>query len=160
MRLQICAVGRLRAGPEKQLLDDYLARLDATGRGIGITAAPLIEVEEKRRLEPAPLKIREGELLRAAIAKGATIVALDERGRAEPSAAFARRLGDWRDGGVSDVAFLIGGAGGLAPEIRDSAAHILAVGPATWPHMLARVMLAEQLYRAATILSGHPYHRA
>lgn len=160
MRVQICAVGRLRAGPEKQLLDDYLSRLDAAGRGIGIVNAPLVEVEEKRRLEPATLKIREAELLRAATAKGAIIVALDERGRAEPSEAFAKRLGDWRDAGAGDVAFLIGGAGGLAAELRDGAAHILAFGPATWPHMLARVMLAEQLYRAVTILSGHPYHRA
>ena len=98
--------------------------------------------------------------MRAATEKGATIVALDERGRAEPSEAFAKRLGHWRDAGVGDIAFLIGGAGGLAPEIRESAAHTLAFGPATWPHMLARVMLAEQLYRAVTILSGHPYHRA
>ena len=160
MRVQICAVGRLRAGPEKQLLDDYLSRLEAVGRAIGITSAPVIEVEEKRRLDVAALKTREGELLRAATAKGATIVALDERGRAEPSEAFAKRLGHWRDAGVGDIAFLIGGAGGLAPEIRESAAHTLAFGPATWPHMLARVMLAEQLYRAVTILSGHPYHRA
>ncbi|MEX0838931.1 MAG: 23S rRNA (pseudouridine(1915)-N(3))-methyltransferase RlmH [Parvibaculum sp.] len=160
MRVQICAVGRLRTGPEKQLLDDYLSRLDAAGRAIGIATAPLVEVEEKRRLDAGSLKAREGELLRAATAKGALIVALDERGRAEPSDAFAKRLGDWRDGGVGDVAFLIGGAGGLAPEIRKGAAHILAFGPATWPHMLARVMLAEQLYRAVTILSGHPYHRA
>ncbi|MDP2125053.1 MAG: 23S rRNA (pseudouridine(1915)-N(3))-methyltransferase RlmH [Parvibaculum sp.] len=160
MRVQICAVGRLRAGPEKQLLDDYLSRLDASGRAIGIATAPLVEVEEKRRLGDAALKAREGELLQTAAAKGALIVALDERGRAEPSEAFAKRLGDWRDSGTSDVAFLIGGAGGLAPQIRDSAAHILAFGPATWPHMLARVMLAEQLYRAVTILSGHPYHRA
>ncbi len=110
MRVQIRAVGRLRAGPEKQLLDDYLSRLEAAGRAIGITSAPVIEVEEKRRLDVAALKTREGELLRAATAKGATIVALDERGRAEPSEAFAKRLGHWRDAGVGDIAFLIGGA--------------------------------------------------
>lgn len=160
MRVQICAVGRLRAGPEKLLLDEYLSRLDATGRSIGISTLALAEVEEKRRLEGAGLMDREAELLSAAAPKGALIVALDERGRAETSEAFARRLGTWRDNGTADVAFLIGGANGLSPALRDQASHMMAFGAMTWPHMLVRVMLAEQLYRAVTILSGHPYHRA
>ncbi|HCX66174.1 23S rRNA (pseudouridine(1915)-N(3))-methyltransferase RlmH [Parvibaculum sp.] len=160
MRIQICAVGRLKSSPEKQLLDDYLSRLDAAGRGIGITAMPVAEVEEKRRHEGAELMEREAVLLTGAIPKGALIVALDERGRVETSEAFAKRLGNWRDTGTSDIAFVIGGANGLAPSLRDHAAHIMAFGAMTWPHMLARVMLAEQLYRAVTILSGHPYHRA
>lgn len=160
MRVQICAVGRLRAGPEKLLLDDYMSRLDATGRGIGISVLPLSEVEEKRRLEDAALMEREAELLLAAAPKGALIIALDERGRVETSEAFAKRIGTLRDNGAPDIAFLIGGANGLAPAIRDRAAHVMAFGAMTWPHMLVRVMLAEQLYRAATILSGHPYHRA
>ncbi|WP_421860139.1 23S rRNA (pseudouridine(1915)-N(3))-methyltransferase RlmH [Parvibaculum sp.] len=160
MRVQICAVGRLKTGPEKHLLDDYLSRLDAAGRGIGITALPVAEVEEKRRHEGAELMEREAALLSGAMPKEALIVALDERGRVETSEAFAKRLGNWRDTGTSDIAFVIGGANGLAPSLRGNAAHIMAFGAMTWPHMLARVMLAEQLYRAVTILSGHPYHRA
>lgn len=160
MRVQICAVGRLKAGPEKLLIDDYLTRLDAAGRAIGVTALPVAEVEEKRKLGASALMTREADLLLGAAAKGATLVALDERGRTESSEAFAKRLGNWRDGGVADIAFIIGGANGLAPEVREKSAHVMAFGAMTWPHMLARAMLAEQLYRAITILSGHPYHRA
>jgi len=160
MRVHICAVGRLKTGPEKLLLDDYMSRLDAAGRGIGIAALPIAEVEEKRRSDATELMEREAALLAAAMPKGALIVALDERGRVETSEAFARRLGKWRDTGTADIAFLIGGANGLAPSLRDGAAHVMAFGAMTWPHMLVRVMLAEQLYRAVTILSGHPYHRA
>ncbi len=160
MRIEICAVGRLRAGPEKTLLDDYVSRAAAAGRGIGISALALKEVEEKRRLDGAALKNGEAALLKAALPRGAFVVALDERGRAEASEVFAERLMRWRDGGVSDLAFVIGGAGGLAPAMREEANHLLAFGPMTWPHMLVRVMLAEQIYRAVTILAGHPYHRA
>lgn len=158
MRVHICAVGRLKAGPEKLLIDDYISRLDAAGRPIGISAGPVIEVEEKRKLDAPQLMAREAELLLAA-AKGATIVAMDERGRNETSEVFARRLGEWRDNATSDLAFVIGGANGLAPAIREKAVHIMSFGAMTWPHMLARAMLAEQLYRAVTILAGHPYHR-
>lgn len=158
MRVHICAVGRLKAGPEKLLIDDYISRLDAAGRPIGISAGPVIEVEEKRKLDAPQLMAREAELLLAA-AKGATIVAMDERGRNETNEVFARRLGEWRDNATSDLAFVIGGANGLAPAIREKAVHIMSFGAMTWPHMLARAMLAEQLYRAVTILAGHPYHR-
>lgn len=158
MRVHICAVGRLKAGPEKLLIDDYISRLDAAGRPIGISAGPVIEVEEKRKLDAPQLMAREAELLLAA-AKVATIVAMDERGRNETSEVFARRLGEWRDNATSDLAFVIGGANGLAPSIREKAVHIMSFGAMTWPHMLARAMLAEQLYRAVTILAGHPYHR-
>jgi 23S rRNA (pseudouridine1915-N3)-methyltransferase len=160
MRVHICAVGRLKPGPEKLLVDDYISRLDAAGRGIGISTSPVNEVEERRKLDAPVLMAREAELLFGAMAKGATVVALDERGKTESSNAFAKRLGTWRDTGVPDIVFVIGGANGLAPDIREKAAHIMAFGAMTWPHMLARVMLAEQLYRAITILSGHPYHRA
>lgn len=160
MRIEICAVGRLRAGPEKILLDDYISRAEAAGRGIGVTALHVKEVEEKRRLESAILKESEAALLRATIPRGALLVALDERGKMETSDAFATRLGRWRDDGQTNIVFLIGGANGLAPALRDEAAHLLAFGPMTWPHMLVRVMLAEQIYRAVTILAGHPYHRA
>jgi len=159
MRIEICAVGKLRAGPEKILLDDYTARTEAAGRPIGITSLSVREVEEKRRLDPAALKESEAALLRAAMPRGALLVALDERGKAEPSEVFAKRLGRWRDDGHPGIAFAIGGAAGLSPALRDEAAHLLAFGPMTWPHMLVRVMLAEQIYRAVTILAGHPYHR-
>ncbi|MBI1260454.1 MAG: 23S rRNA (pseudouridine(1915)-N(3))-methyltransferase RlmH [Rhizobiales bacterium] len=159
MRIQICAVGRLRSGPERQLLDTYAARIDAVGRGIGMTSLSLHEVEEKKALEGMALREREATLLLGAMPKGATLVALDERGKAEPSTEFAARLGQWRDQGTSDLCFLIGGADGFAPALRERADHLMALGPMTWPHMLVRVMLAEQIYRAITILSGHPYHR-
>jgi 23S rRNA (pseudouridine1915-N3)-methyltransferase len=159
MRIEIRAVGRLRAGPEKTLLDDYLARAAAAGRGLGITSLVFAEVEEKRRLDGAALKTAEAALLKTSLPKGAHLVALDERGRAESSEAFAQRLGRWRDNGVGDLAFVIGGADGLAPSLREEADHLLAFGPMTWPHMLVRVMLAEQLYRAVSIMAGHPYHR-
>ena len=99
-------------------------------------------------------------MLRAALPRGARLVALDETGRTLDSAAFAGLLGDWRDAGTREAAFLIGGAGGLDPALRREADAVLAFGPMTWPHLLVRVMLAEQLYRAASILAGHPYHRA
>ncbi|MFN3933994.1 23S rRNA (pseudouridine(1915)-N(3))-methyltransferase RlmH [Parvibaculum sp.] len=159
MRVHICAAGRLKPGPEKLLIDDYLSRLDATGRAIGIAAGPVSEIEERRKLDAPQLMAREAELLLAA-AKGATIVALDERGKNETSEVFARRLGEWRDNAVPDLAFVIGGANGLAPAVREKASHIMSFGAMTWPHMLVRVLLAEQLYRAVTILAGHPYHRS
>lgn len=160
MRIEICAVGRLRAGPEKTLIDDYMKRAEAAGRGLGITGLSLTEVEEKRRLEGPKLKSAEAILLGNAIPSGARIVALDERGRMEGSEAFAARLGQWRDSGVADLAFVIGGADGLDADFHERADHLLAFGPMTWPHMLVRVLLSEQIYRAVSILAGHPYHRA
>lgn len=151
MRLTICTVGRLKAGPERDLIDKYAKRLH--------WQLDIIEVEEKRKLGAAELKSRESALLTGALPDGAVRIALDERGKTLGSEDFAGRLGAWRDQG-RDVAFLIGGAGGLAPELRKSADLILSFGAATWPHMLARVMLVEQIYRAQEILAGHPYHRA
>ncbi len=159
MRLHVLAIGRLRAGPEKDLCADYMARLDALGRGLGITASPVQEFEEKKKLEGAALKARESELLLAGLPKGATLVALDERGTQEGSEAFAARMAHWRDGGVQDLAFIIGGADGHGASMRQRADHLLAFGPMTWPHFMVRAMLAEQLYRAVTIMAGHPYHR-
>lgn len=159
MRISISAVGRWRAGPEKTLTDDYLTRAGGAGRSLGLTGFTLTEVEEKRRLEGDALKAAEAALLKSTIPRGAKLVMLDERGRMEPSPAFAARLGQWRDTGVSDLAFIIGGADGLDPAFRDSADHLLAFSPMTWPHMLVRVLLSEQIYRAVSILSGHPYHR-
>lgn len=157
MRIVICAVGRARSGPLRALYEDYAGRIDGT-RLFGATA--LREVEERRALPPPELKAREAELLAAAIPKGATVVALDARGQTLSSEAFAARIGKWRDAGTADLAFVIGGADGLDTSIRDKAALVLSLGAMTWPHLLARAMLAEQIYRAATILQGHPYHRA
>ena len=152
MRLWLAAVGRARGGPARDLYEEYAGRL-----GWPLT---LREVEVKKRLSSDELKRQEAELLLAAIPAGATIVALDERGTALSSAAFAQRVGGWRDSGVGDLAFLIGGADGHGEEVRKRASFLLAFGPATWPHMMVRGMLAEQLYRAQQILAGHPYHRA
>jgi 23S rRNA (pseudouridine1915-N3)-methyltransferase len=155
MRLHICAVGRLRAGPERALVDDYLARLDRTGRPLGLGPAAEHEVEDKRGAGMAG----EGALLSRAVPDGAALCVLDERGRPLSSPEFARTLALWRDEGRQDAAFVIGGADGVDPGLRARADLVLSFGAMVWPHMLVRVMLAEQLYRAATILAGSPYHR-
>ncbi|MFD0858839.1 23S rRNA (pseudouridine(1915)-N(3))-methyltransferase RlmH [Roseovarius aquimarinus] len=156
MRLHICAVGRMRAGPERDLLDDYLLRADRTGRALGLGPTTLHEVEDKKGGGPAA----EAALLERALPSGALRIALDERGKLIGSPDFAAKLGDWRDAGRSDAAFLIGGADGIDPALRATADFTLSFGAMVWPHMLARVMLAEQIYRATTILAGGPYHRA
>ena len=156
MRLHVCAVGRLRAGPERDLVDDYYTRLDRTGRALGLGPVSELEVEDKKNLGMAA----EAVLLERAIPAGALIATLDERGRVLSSPEFAEQLAQWRDGGRQDVAFVIGGADGIDPSLRAKAGFSLSFGRMVWPHMLVRVMLAEQLYRAATILGGGPYHRA
>ena len=155
MRVQICAVGRLRQGPERDLYDDYLTRFDRTGRALALGPAQMIEVEDKKGGGMAA----EAALLRRAVPDGALICSLDERGRVMSSPQFADMLGGWRDQGRQDVAFVIGGADGIDPALRADADASLSFGAMVWPHMLVRVMLAEQLYRAASILSGGPYHR-
>ena len=155
MRLQICAVGRLRAGPERALIDDYVSRFDKTGRSLGLGPLAMTEVEDRKGGGMAA----EAALLDKAIAKGAVRVMLDERGKLLSSPELADQLAKWRDTGRGDVAFVIGGADGLDPALRDSADFKLSFGKMVWPHMLARVMLSEQLYRAASILAGSPYHR-
>ena len=151
MRLWLAAVGRARPGPETELFRTYAGRLSP--------ALNLREVEEKRPLPPPERKAREGDLLLAALPAGATLVVLDERGRTMGSRAFAERLGQWRDGGVGDLAFLIGGADGHGDAVRGRAGLLLSLGAMTWPHMLVRTLVAEQLWRAQAILAGHPYHR-
>ena len=155
MRVHIIAVGRLRAGPEKDLIDDYLTRFDRTGRSLGLGPARVIEVEDRKGGGMGA----EATLLRKAIPDGAVLVALDERGRVETSPEFARRLASWRDQGRGDLALIIGGADGIDPTLRSEADFALSFGKMVWPHMLVRVMLAEQLYRASSILAGAPYHR-
>lgn len=156
MKVHICAVGRLRAGPEKTLADDYLTRFDRTGRGLSLGPVSVLEVDDRKGGGMAA----EAALLRRVLPQGAVICALDERGTVETSPRFARRIAAWRDAGRSDLAFVIGGADGIDPALRSEADHLLSFGAMVWPHMMVRVMLAEQLYRAASILSGGPYHRA
>ena len=156
MRLHICAVGRLRAGPEKTLVDDYLTRFDRTGRALGLGPISLTEVEDKKGGGMSG----EAVLLERAIPAGALICVMDERGKTMTSPQFAAQLGDWRDTGRSDVAIVIGGADGIDPALRARADFALSFGKMVWPHMLVRVMIAEQLYRAASIQAGSPYHRA
>jgi len=155
MRLHICAVGRLRSGPERDLIGDYLTRAGKTGRGQGLGPVALYEVEDKKGGGMAA----EAALLRRAVPGRAAVVALDERGKSMTSPELAKCLASWRDNSVQDVAFLIGGADGLDRALRTEADLALSFGAMVWPHMLARVMLAEQLYRAASILAGTPYHR-
>jgi 23S rRNA (pseudouridine1915-N3)-methyltransferase len=155
MRLHLCAVGRLRAGPERALVADYLQRLDRTGRPLGLGPVAEHEVEDRRGGGMAG----EAALLARAIPAGAALCVLDERGAMLTSPEVAQALAGWRDQGRQDAAFVIGGADGVDPALRDRADLVLSFGRMVWPHMLVRVMLAEQLYRAATILAGSPYHR-
>jgi 23S rRNA (pseudouridine1915-N3)-methyltransferase len=150
MKIAVAAVGRLKPGPLLDLQRDYLGRIR--------WPVTLREVEERRKLAPAELKEREGALLLAHIPQGSTVIALDERGTTLSSADFAERLRHWRDTGATP-AFLLGGADGHADAVRARADLLLAFGAMTWPHLLARIMLLEQLYRAQQILAGHPYHR-
>ena len=153
--MTILAVGRLKAGPEAQLVADWLGRFDAAGRPLGLGPARVIEVEDRRGRGADA----EAALLLDKAPQG-PLVALDERGATLDSPAFAHRLGGWRDQGARDICFAIGGADGHGEALRARADLLLSFGPMVWPHMLARAMLAEQLYRAATILGGGPYHRA
>jgi 23S rRNA (pseudouridine1915-N3)-methyltransferase len=155
VRVHVVAVGRLRNGPELALVDDYLSRFEKTGRSLGLSLGGVIEVDGRKSSGPED----EARLLRKALPSDAAIWALDERGRQFTSPDFALALADLRDTGRRDLALLIGGADGIDPALRAEADATLSFGAMVWPHMLARVMLCEQLYRAATILSGSPYHR-
>ena len=152
MRITLAAVGRAKAGPARDLYELYAARLN--------WRLTLKEIDERRALAPEALKASEGERLLAAVPKGARLIALDEAGRNLTSAAFAELLGRWRDDGMQDLAIAIGGAEGLSEAVRVRADLVLALGAMTWPHLLVRALVVEQLYRAQTILAGHPYHRA
>ncbi len=160
MRLLIAAIGRMRGGPEAALVEDYLERARSFGRRIGFPDVALQEFEAPKALSGDALKKREGEFLLGAVPPGAKLFALDERGENISSEKLAALLGRLRDDGAPAAAFLIGGADGHDAALREKADHLLSFGKATWPHMLVRAMLAEQLYRSMTILSGHPYHRS
>ena len=159
MKLLIGAVGKMRGAPEGALVKEYIDRASGMGRGVGVSGVDLFEREAPKSLSGPALMKREGELLLAGVPDGAEIVVLDERGENISSKKLAAYLDTLRLNGV-DAAFLIGGADGHGAEVRKRAGKTISFGAATWPHMLVRVMLAEQLYRAITILTGHPYHRA
>lgn len=160
MRLIIAAVGRLKQGPEQELADRYRKRFDDLGRKLGFRGPDICDIAESRARDATTRIAEEAVAIASRCPDRAVLVALDERGDNIESAAFARYLGRWRDEQVADLVFMIGGADGLSPDLRRKAKLRLAYGAATWPHQMVRVMLLEQLYRAATILSGHPYHRA
>lgn len=154
MKVRIAAVGRLRPGAEADLISDYATRFDRTGRALGLGPLEFREVEAKKGGMKA-----EAALLEKAASGASPLIALDERGSVMTSPSLAKRLATWRDDGRAEACFIIGGADGIAPELRDQADFALSFGKMVWPHMLARVMLIEQLYRAASILAGSPYHK-
>lgn len=148
----------MKQGPERELCARYLARAAATGRSLALTGFEVTELPESRAGSATRRKAEEAAAVHTALPEG-LLVALDEGGRSLTSQAFAERLRQWRDDGRATVNFVIGGADGLDPELRSAAELTLSFSPLTWPHQLVRIMLAEQLYRATTIISGHPYHR-
>ena len=159
MRLAIAAIGRLRGGPELDLITDYSARIRAAGRPLGVTSFEIREMEAPKGLKGAQRQIRESALLGQSAGPAAKRVVLDERGKSLSSEAFAEQIGRWRDDGAGEIDFFIGGADGHDKAFAATADLVLAFGKATFPHLLVRAMLVEQIYRAMTILSGHPYHR-
>jgi len=151
MRITVVAVGRLRAGPEKALVEHFVNRIT--------WPIEIREIEQKKSRDGDALKQREAELLLKHCLAGSQIIALDERGKEISSREFAIKLGDWQDNSIRDVSIIIGGADGLHNAVRRRANLTISFGRLTWPHMLARGMLTEQLYRAQQIIAGHPYHR-
>ncbi|MFB9268880.1 23S rRNA (pseudouridine(1915)-N(3))-methyltransferase RlmH [Bradyrhizobium erythrophlei] len=160
MRLVVICIGRLKQGPERELAERYRARFDDIGRKLGFRGLDIHEIAESRARDAAARIAEEAHAISALIPKEYVLVALDERGKSVDSTSFAQQLGRWRDEGVANTVFVIGGADGLSPELQRTAKLRIAFGSATWPHQMVRVMLLEQIYRAATILAGHPYHRA
>jgi 23S rRNA (pseudouridine1915-N3)-methyltransferase len=160
MRIIVAAVGRLKKGPETELSERYRKRAVQTGRQLGLRDVEIIEIRESRAGDALKRMLEESIALATVIPKDAAVVLLDPRGQNVDSAGLAAHMAAWRANGRPAAVFMIGGADGLAPSVCEKADLRLSFGAATWPHQLVRVMLLEQLYRATTILSGHPYHRA
>jgi 23S rRNA (pseudouridine1915-N3)-methyltransferase len=158
VKITIAAIGRLKAGPERELFERFIGRATATGRNLGLTMN-LREFPESRAATAALRREQESTALLGTLPPRGILVALDENGRALASPALAEHIARWRDSGTEDLVFAIGGADGQGQSVLARAGLKLAFGAMTWPHQLVRVMLAEQLYRATTILAGHPYHR-
>jgi 23S rRNA (pseudouridine1915-N3)-methyltransferase len=159
MRISVLAVGRLKAGPERILTEDYLTRLKGSGPKAGVSRIAVGDCAESRAQTADQRQSEEARMLWGAVPPKAFTIILDERGKPMASEAFAHLLRRHIDAGTPELAFLIGGPDGHAPETRQRAHLLLSFGPMTWPHRLARVMLCEQIYRAVTIMVNHPYHR-
>ncbi len=159
MRVGIFAIGRMKQGPERELVARYLDRAIAGGRSLGLTGFAVTELNESRAGSSASRKTEEAKAIAAQLPASGLVVALDEHGKTQGSEDFAHRIGRWRDDGKPALSFVIGGADGLEPGFVRGVDLTLSFSPLTWPHQLVRIMLAEQLYRTTTILSGHPYHR-
>jgi 23S rRNA (pseudouridine1915-N3)-methyltransferase len=160
MRLVVIAIGRLKQGPERELAERYRTRFNDIGRKLGFRGLDIVEISESRARDAVARIAEEATAISAAIPEKSVLVTLDEHGHNIDSVAFARHLGRWRDQSTANTVFVLGGADGLSPDLRRREKLVIAFGAATWPHQMVRVMLLEQLYRAATILAGHPYHRA
>lgn len=160
MKLDLLSVGKLKAGPERDLVSRYVERFRPLGRGLGLDGLRLVEISESPSRRDDDRKAEEASALDAAIPEGYRRVVFDERGTTMDSAAFAAQLGRWRAENQPGLALIIGGPDGLAPIFAARADAVLSFGKLTIPHQLVRVLVAEQLYRAASILAGHPYHRA
>ena len=160
MRIIVAAIGRLKEGAETELSERYRKRAAQTGRQLGLRDVEIVEIRESRADEAGKRMLEESIALANVIPQKAAVVLLDERGQNLDSASIAAQLAKWRGEDRPAAVFLIGGADGLSPSLRDRADLRLSFGAATWPHQLVRAMLLEQIYRATTILTGHPYHRA
>jgi 23S rRNA (pseudouridine1915-N3)-methyltransferase len=160
LRITIAAIGKLKSGPEKLLAEDYSARIPTLGKKAGITGLAIKDWSESQRPDAAQRMGEEEALLWSVAPAGAYVFALDERGKAPTSQAFAEKLRLLADRGQHDIVFMLGGPDGHSAQTREKAGELLAFGPMTWPHRLARIMLLEQIYRSVTILVNHPYHRA
>lgn len=159
MRISIVAVGRMKAGPERELAARFLDRALTSGKALGLSGFSVTELPESRASSADARKAEEARAIEDALPERAVLIALDERGKSVSSPDFANRIGQWRDMGRTALVLVLGGADGLSPQLRTAADLVLSFSAMTWPHQLARILAAEQLYRATTILSGHPYHR-
>ncbi len=159
MRVTIFAVGRLKAGPERELAARYLDRFGKTGSALGLSFNRVVELPESRASNADTRKREEYAALSKILPDDGLLLVLDERGKSPDSNTFANMLGSWRDAGKRDLAIAIGGADGHDKELVDRADAVISLGKMTWPHQIVRILLGEQLYRASTILAGHPYHR-
>ncbi|MCP4316582.1 MAG: 23S rRNA (pseudouridine(1915)-N(3))-methyltransferase RlmH [Hyphomicrobiales bacterium] len=159
MRVTIYAVGRLKAGPERELAARYIDRFSKTGAALGLSFNRIVELPESRASSAATRKREEYAAIQRQLPAETVLVVLDERGSTPKSNEFAQILGKWSDAGRRDLCIAIGGADGHDAQLLEDADTVISFGRMTWPHQIVRILLAEQLYRASTILAGHPYHR-
>ena len=159
MKITVHAVGRMKTGPERELADRYFGRFAKSGPAVGLEFAGIIEIAESRGQSADERRREEAQRLQGQLQQGTVLFLLDERGKSLSSEDLAARIGQLRDGGRKALVIAIGGADGHDKSLREEADLVLSFGALTWPHQLVRIMLLEQLYRAVTILAGHPYHR-